>query len=158
MLYCRGKRRNVMFRSLFDTDDNFFEQFRRLQEDIESSFWDWPFSSIRASEGRGFPLINLGSTKDKVVVYILAPGMEPDDIELTIRNGLLSVSGQRDIEKEAGKKYHANERFSGKFHRAISLPDYADPEGAEAKYTDGILTVTINRSEAAPSTKSIEIK
>ena len=147
-----------MFRSLFDTDDSFFDQFRKMQEDIESGFWDWPFSSIRASEARGFPQINLGSTKDKVVVYILAPGMEAHDIELTIRHGLLSVSGQRDIEKEAGKKYHANERFSGKFHRTVSLPEYADPEGAEAKYSDGILMVTINRSEAAPSTKNIEIK
>lgn len=147
-----------MFRSLFDTDDSYFDQFRRMQEDIENSFLDWPFASIRASQGRGYPQINLGTTKDKVVVYILVPGMEPHDIELTIRHGLLSVSGQRDIEKEAGKKYHTKERFTGKFHRAISLPDYADPEGVEAKYTDGILTVTINRSEAAPSTKSIEIK
>ncbi|WP_064604373.1 Hsp20/alpha crystallin family protein [Photobacterium sp. J15] len=147
-----------MFRSLFDSNENFFDQFRRMQEDFENNFFDWPFTSIRASAGRGYPWINLGSTKDKVVVYILAPGMDPKDIELTIRHGLLSVSGQRELQEEVGKKYHTKERFSGKFHRAISLPDYADPEKVEARYTDGILTVTINRSEVAPSIKSIEIK
>ncbi|MGF1756558.1 Hsp20/alpha crystallin family protein [Photobacterium sagamiensis] len=147
-----------MSRSLIDIEDSFYEPLHRMQDELTHNFWDWPFTSIRATGHKSYPPSNLGHTDDKVIVYLFVPGLDLASIELNARHGLLTISGQRPIPKTEKGKYYANERFSGEFHRSISLPDYADPDQAEASYRDGILTVSLRRNEDALSPKKIEIK
>lgn len=71
---------------------------------------------------------------------------------MTIERGVLTVAGERKpsiARDDKGVAVHVNERFSGRFRRAVSLPDDADPAQVNARYVDGILCVSVNRRESA---------
>jgi len=86
-------------------------------------------------------------------VIAFAPGIDPQEIEITVDRGLLSLSGERRSESSgqqgAKANTYAQERFTGKFRRVISLPEDADPAKVEAKFRDGILHVTVAKRESS---------
>ncbi len=82
----------------------------------------------------------------------LAPGLDPNAIQLSIDRGLLTISGERKSTlPEPGDRtsVYAQERFTGAFRRVLSLPDDIDPAKADASYQDGVLRVTLSRRESA---------
>jgi HSP20 family protein len=107
---------------------------------------------IRGVGRGGYPALNVGGTPQSVEVYAFAPGLDPASIDVNLDRGVLTLAGER---KEALPKtdekvtVHANERFSGRFRRVVSLPDDIDPSAVSAKYTDGVLHVSIQRRAAA---------
>ncbi len=149
-----------MFGNLLNFD-NLFDEFRRLQRELDSTFESWPGRpSIRAVARGSFPPINVGSTPQAVQVYLFAPGLDTEKLDLSIQQNLLTVSGERKIqETESGKagNYHLRERFSGSFRRVLSLPDDVDPDQVEARYQDGVLHITVARRESTRP-RQIEIK
>lgn len=149
-----------MFGNLLNFD-NLFDDFRRLQRELDSNFGAWPGRpSIRAVARGSFPPINVGSTPEAVQVYLFAPGLDTEKLDLSIQQNLLTVSGERKVqETESGKagNYHLRERFGGNFRRVLSLPDDVDPDHVEARYQDGVLHITIARRESARP-RQIEIK
>jgi HSP20 family protein len=86
-----------------------------------------------------------------VHVYLFAPGLEPKSFNLSIQQNLLLVSGERRLPVEEKATYFRQERFDGEFRRVITLPEDVDPARVDAKYSDGILQVTLQRKEAARS-------
>jgi HSP20 family protein len=109
-------------------------------------------SSIRGLTGSSFPVINVGTTPEAIEVMALAPGLEPDSLQLTMDRGLLVIAGERKSEvPEAGDatSIYAQERFVGSFRRVISLPEDADPAKVEASYRDGILHVSVAKRESS---------
>lgn len=135
---------------LFRPSADVFEQLNRLQSQLDQVFR--PGVSIRALSGASFPALNVGSTPDTVEVMALAPGLDPNAIQLTIDRGLLIISGERQSDvPEQGERtsVYAQERFSGAFRRVITLPDDVDPGKVDATYKDGILRVTLSRQEAS---------
>jgi HSP20 family protein len=140
-----------MFGSLFSSfDSGVFDDLRRLENEVDQLFGAqaWP-AGIRSVRRGTFPPINVGATPERVDVYLFAGGLDPKSLDLSIRQNLLSISGIRNVELREDAEYYRRERFSGEFHRVVSLPDDVDPERVEATYRDGVLHITVQRRDAA---------
>jgi HSP20 family protein len=111
---------------------------------------------IRSAPRGTFPAINVIQTPTDVKVYLFAPGVDPKKLDVSIQQGLLTVSGERQIPVRDEATYYRQERFSGEFRRAISLGEDVDPDTVEAKYRDGILQIQVRRRESAKP-RQIEI-
>lgn len=131
-------------------EDSLFDEFRRMQMDVDQLFGSspWP-SGIRAVARGTYPAINVGSTPDQVDVYLFAAGMDPKSLDISIQQNLLSVSGERKRSTGEDAGYYRRERFDGEFRRVVTLPDDVDPDKTEASYRDGVLHITVQRRESA---------
>ena len=108
-----------------------------------------PFSGRRPALANGtvadwVPAVDIVEEKDKFVLKADVPGVDPADIEVSMDNGGLSLSGERQSEtRDESEGLKRVERISGKFYRRFTLPDTADAEGISAKSSNGILEVSI---------------
>lgn len=94
------------------------------------------------------PSIDIAETDDQFQIAVELPGMKKDDILVNLENGRLSISGERSFkDEEKGKTYHRVETSYGSFNRSFQLPDNVDEESIDASYKDGLLNITINKSE-----------
>ncbi len=133
---------------------------RKLRDDLNSLF-ELPFWSSFARQGQLFggwsPALDLYQDKDNVVAVVELPGMKKEDIEISLREGTLTIGGERKGQTSNGEKAERTERYIGKFRRSITLPTRVDADKISATYRDGILTVTLPKvDEAKP--KQIEVK
>ena len=135
-----------MFGTLFSS--NAFED-RRFENQLNQLLSRGPYSTgIRAVPRGTYPPINVGATTEQVDVYLFVAGANPEGIEVSVQQNLLTVSGRRPATVKADADYYRRERFDGDFRRVIALPDDADPERVEARYRDGILHITVHRRQA----------
>jgi HSP20 family protein len=138
---------NPMFRSSADL----FAELNRMQTLLDQVFPS-AGSGIRSAAGTGFPVLNVGSTPTAIEVQALAPGLEPDKLEITVDRGLLVIAGERrsQLPPAGGRtSVYAQERFTGPFRRVVSLPEDADPNRVEASYREGVLRITVARRESS---------
>lgn len=146
-----------MYRSLFPRD--LFAEMDRLQREMQQAFDQSP--SIRGVGRGGYPALNVGSTSTSVEVYAFAPGIDPATIDVNLDRGVLTLAGERrsplppaaaaGTASDDKATLHASERFAGRFRRVVSLPDDIDPNAVTARYTDGVLHVSVGRrTSAAP--------
>lgn len=108
---------------------------RRVSRDDQNSVADW------------VPAVDIVEETDRFVLRADVPGVKAGDIDVSMDNGVLSVSGERRaiaMDEEAGVS--RIERATGRFLRRFTLPETANPEGIEARYADGILEVTIPKA------------
>ncbi|HUO87193.1 MAG TPA: Hsp20/alpha crystallin family protein [Thermoanaerobaculia bacterium] len=98
------------------------------------------------------PAVDIRENNESYVLSAELPGLTKDDVEITIENNVLKLSGERRFEKEVKEEeLHRVERAYGSFSRAFSLPTRVDAERVEASFADGILTVTVPKAaEARP--------
>ena len=98
------------------------------------------------------PTFEVKETNDQFGVRADVPGVEEKDVDISLHNGVLSVTGTRSSEqRNEGDAYYVHERQYGSFSRSFALPDTADGEKVDASLTNGVLTVTIGkRAEAKP--------
>jgi HSP20 family protein len=117
------------------------------------------FSNMRDTLAVGeYPAINALTGKESVILTAELPGINPDKLNIAVQNDTLSISGSRDIDAlKEGEVYHRQERSHGQFSRTIKLPFNANPEKVDASYKKGILSITLQRSEA-DKPKKIAIK
>ncbi|WP_341674907.1 Hsp20 family protein [Niveibacterium sp. SC-1] len=135
----------MFYRSFFPRD--VFSQLDRLHSQLSHAFEGSP--NIRGAEG-GFPAINLGTTERSVEIHAFAPGIDPASLDVQIDKGVLTLSGERKTEERAEQTtIHVDERFSGEFRRVIALPDDIDATAVSARYSDGVLQISVPRREAA---------
>jgi HSP20 family protein len=100
----------------------------------ETEQWNIPIDVIRKD--------------DKILVKASVPGVNPDDIEVTVENNVLTLKAETKQEKETEEGgYLVRERAWGSFYRALSLPDTVDTDKIKPVYTDGVLTVTLPIAE-----------
>jgi len=124
--------------------------------DIPSGFGNGRKESLTIAEWS--PSVDIIENEKEYVIKAELPEIEQKDVKVTVQNGILSLSGERRFEKEEkGRKYHRIERSYGSFIRSFDLPDDADAEHVEAKFSDGVLTVHVTKSKEATA-KEIEIK
>lgn len=139
-----------MFRSLTAYDGGLFDGFRRLQDEIDNLFDQWPATTgLRAAARGAFPPINIGATPERIQVYLFAPGIDPKKVELSIQENVLTVAGERELPADEAATYYRRERYAGGFRRVITLPEDADPDRVEATYRDGVLRITVQRKESS---------
>lgn len=139
-------------------DSDIFDQFERMRREIDAMFGDWggPMG-IRSVAAGTYPAINVGASPKQVDVYVFAAGADPKNLEISLQQNLLTVSGEREIVLPEGAQAYRRERFTGSFKRVINLPDGVDPDKVNATYKDGVLHVTIERREELEPRK-IEVK
>jgi len=135
-----------------------FEEFRRLQEDMDELFGRWASPVGIRSPGYGaYPAVNVGATPEQVNVYVFAAGLDPKSVDISLQQNLLTIAGERSAMTEEDADYYRRERFDGSFRRVIALPDDVDPERVDARYRDGVLQITVQRRETARP-RRIEVK
>ena len=100
------------------------------------------------------PTMDLFEDKDNLVARAELPGLKKKEIEISLQEGVLTISGERIREKEGD--YHRSERFHGQFHRSLSLPKTVQADKVKATYKDGLLTVILPKTEEAKP-KQIEV-
>jgi HSP20 family protein len=93
----------------------------------------------------GWPQLEIEQDGDRIRVVAELPGVNEDDIELTVEDGVLSLSGEKRSERKDENGY--SERSYGRFERRIALPSNIDEEACSADFKNGVLTVTIPRAE-----------
>lgn len=104
------------------------------------------------------PAVDITEDDKEYLVKAELPEVNKENVKVTVENGILTISGERQFDKEEkGRKYHRIERSYGSFVRSFGLPDDADAEKVEAQFTDGVLKVHVAKSEAAKP-KQIEVK
>lgn len=114
----------------------------------EDFFAGSPWSSgIRSVQQGTYPPVNLGSSPDSVDVYVFAAGLDPQSLNVSLQQNLLTISGERQEEPQKQATYYRRERFNGTFQRVLTLPEDVDPDKVDATYRDGVLHVRIGRRE-----------
>ncbi len=105
------------------------------------------------------PSVDIKEEANRYVVQADLPGVKPEDIEVTLQNGVLTIKGERQTEaKEERENYKRIERFYGSFFRRFSLPESVEEEKIEANYDKGVLTVSIpKKPEVQPKKISVKV-
>jgi HSP20 family protein len=147
-----------MFGYLGNLDSSLFDDFRRVQREMDELLAGapWP-SGIRAVARGTYPPVNIGSTADRVDIYVFAAGIDPKTLDIAIQQNLLTVAGERKLATAEGVNYYRKERFDGAFRRVVTLPDDVDPDKVDARYRDGVLHISVRRRESAKP-RQIEVK
>jgi HSP20 family protein len=147
-----------MFGNLMNLEGGLFDQFRRMEREMDQLFGAGPRASgVRSGTAGAFPALNVGATPDRIEVYVFAPGVDPNALEISIQQNVLAIAGNREEPAAENARYFRRERFEGQFYRAVTLPEDADPEQVKARCRDGILRITVQRREAARP-RQIEVK
>ncbi|WP_020409185.1 Hsp20/alpha crystallin family protein [Hahella ganghwensis] len=103
------------------------------------------------------PAVDVTETKTDYLIKAELPGVNKEDVKVSVEDNILSIQGERHLEKEEqDKKHHRIERFYGSFARSFQLPDNVDENNIQAEYKDGLLTLKLNKVEKAQP-KTIEI-
>jgi HSP20 family protein len=125
------------FRALQEEVDDLLNRF---SNDFDADWMTRPFA----------PAADLSESADSVQVRIDVPGMEAKNIDIEVRGKELHVTGERNEEREEkGKTWHRVERRTGSFSRTIALPCEVRDDRAKADYANGVLTVTLPKTEEA---------
>ena len=128
------------------------EHLCQLREEIDRLF-ETPFADF-SRMGEFFngwaPPLDLSEDKDNLVASIEVPGLSKENLDVSVHEGVLNISGERVNAKEReNDEAHRRERVYGRFHRSISLPKPVKVESIKAIYRDGVLTVTMPKTEQA---------
>jgi HSP20 family protein len=95
-----------------------------------------------------YPLVNISEDPEHIYVRAELPGVNPEDLDITIKEQHLVIRGERKIPpEEKNVNYHRRERESGFFRRVLRLPSQVDPNKVEAACKDGVLTITLAKPE-----------
>ncbi len=130
---------------------------REMDRLFDRFFEGWPFR-VSAEQRPWAPSVDVSETAKEVVVKAELPGMDPKDIDVSVRGDILSVAGERKQEKEEkGENFHRIESTYGSFSRSIQLPAEVDAGKVNATYKDGVLKITLPKTKEA-ATKKIEVK
>lgn len=148
-----------MFELMFNHPAAFFGDLDRLRREFDDVLESTGMNAgIRSVAPGTFPPLNIGNTPESVEVYAFAPGLDPGKLEVTVDRGVLGIAGERasSLPDESARKrvsVYSRERLSGRFRRAVSLPEDADPGNVQADYRDGVLHVRIARRPAPQPTR-----
>jgi len=137
-----------------------WQDFEGLQQRLQDVFGDTPFAvnAANVESGQWAPPVDIRETEDALHMHVELPGIEKDEVVLEVRDGVLSVSGERRFEKDVKEEHsHRIERVYGRFSRSFSLPRNVDADAVEASMKDGVLHVKLPKLDSAKA-KAIAIK
>jgi HSP20 family protein len=128
------------------------DRWSNLRDEL-NSFFDTPFWSGFGRTGQLFtgwsPALDLYESGDNMVAVIELSGMRKEDIDISLHDGTLTISGERKRESNNGETAQRTERYVGTFRRSIALPTRVDASKVSATYQDGILKVVLPKAEEA---------
>ena len=128
------------FRDLLSIQD----EMNRVVDD----FFGRPMTRLEWTEGVWSPSVDVSETKDNVVIKAEMPGMNKDDVNISIQDNVLTLKGEKKQEKEErDANYHRIERSYGSFCRSFTLPTSVKTDKIKASYKDGVLNITLPKTE-----------
>jgi HSP20 family protein len=142
-----------------------WDPFRELEEMQHRLAPFWGREAIRKSDKDEMllsadwtPAVDITEDDNEYVIRAELPGIRKEDIRVSLDDNVLSISGERTMEKEEkGKRHHRVERSYGKFVRSFTLPERTDNQHIKAEHKDGVLTVHLMKSEEQKP-RQIEVK
>lgn len=137
-----------------------YRDINRIRSELNRIFQD-PLAMLQSGSsllGGWEPTIDVYEDKDKITVKAEVPGMKKEDIEVAVEGNFLTISGERkdEHEEKQGEAFRS-ERYFGRFERSITLSENVDATKVQANYKDGVLTITLPKSEQHKA-KQIEVK
>jgi len=129
-----------------------FEEFFNRHSDLSRSFWGEDMASTDWT-----PPVDIKETPENYQIDIELPAVAAEDVKVTVKDGVLAVSGERKLENEAEGKVHRIERRYGRFTRSFRLPEDADEGRIEASAKDGVLHLKLHKREQVKP-RAIEVK
>jgi HSP20 family protein len=106
--------------------------------------------SSRTATTAWAPALDISERKDAYLVTVELPGLKPEDLDLTMEDGLLTIKGERQFTSESSEQqFHRVERRYGAFRRSITLPAHVMAEGIQASFEDGVLQIMVPKAEEA---------
>ncbi len=125
-----------------------FQELDRLQRQMDALFQNVAGRERYPRRVGVYPLVNISEDADHIYVRAELSGVNPEDLDITIKDQHLVIRGERKIPpEEKNVNYHRRERESGFFRRVLRLPAQVDPLKVEAACKDGVLTVTLAKPE-----------
>ena len=126
---------------------------------IERFFYEWP-SFETDTDITWSPRVDVNETENDITIDVELPGIDKKDVKVEVKNNVLSISGERKMEKKIENTESSRiERHYGKFERTFGLPDTVEAGKVSAKYKDGILALTLPKTEKAKTKEiAVEIK
>ena len=121
----------------------------QMRRDMESLMERLTGVTADGSVAGVFPPMNVSEDRDHYYVRALIPGVDAAQLDVSVVHQTLTVSGTRQPAEEKGASYHRRERVEGAFSRSVTLPASFDGARVDAKYGDGVLTLTLPKPEAA---------
>ncbi len=142
-----------------------FRELERLRQEMDRIFESvlpsrsWALEFLPGAAARRYPRVNVAEQDDQYIVEALAPGVDPATLDVSVKDNVLTVSGEKKApEGVRAEAYHRNERSAGRFVRSIELPADVDTAKVKAVYADGILQVVLPKApEARPKRIEIEL-
>jgi HSP20 family protein len=126
------------------------DPFRELASFFEN--WTAPTGKDQLAAGNFVPPVDVYEDEHNLVLKLEVPGINEEDLNVSVENNTLTIAGERKFEKEEKEEnFHRIERRYGSFTRTFRLPNTVDPDKVEAGYEKGILKITLaKRAEAKP--------
>jgi HSP20 family protein len=122
--------------------------FDQLRREMERGLTTQTGEESSAATSDWVPAVDIKENEDSFVIVADIPGVKPEDIEVQMDNGVLTIKGEKETEKkEEREDFKRVERSYGSFYRRFSLPDTADPESITAKSDHGVLEITVAKQE-----------
>ena len=139
--------------------DPFFGSFFNEMENLFEDFWGSNFlADVEGSSRRCS--VDISENEDKFIVEAELPGIDEENLEVKLDQDILTISAQReekDEEKDEEKNYYRKEIRKGRFERRFRLPDNIDQDEIKANLQNGMLKITLPKSEEAKTVKNIEV-
>ena len=123
-----------------------WRETERLRREMNRLFNDWP-TRAREATAPEFPAMNVWMDEESAVVTAELPGVQLDNIEISVEDDVLTLRGQRQPDEVQGATYHRQERRYGGFLRTFRLPFRVDSAKVEATFKNGILSILLPRAE-----------
>lgn len=147
-------RAPTLFRD--ENRDPFWSFRREMDRLVDDTFRGFGLTSPGFGRAMNWPSLEVNETDTEVRVTAEVPGLNEKDIELTVEDGVLTLRGEKKSETQ-DKDRGYSERFYGRFERRIALPNGVDEERANARFENGVLTVTMPKSPEMEHARRIPI-
>ncbi len=139
--------------------DRFYDQIFRAHQMFGTPLTEWrEVDPLKQAENsfRGFmnlPQTDVAEDDDGFTISVELPGLDENDIDLSAKNGRLTINGEKTTEPDDVKKnYHIKERRYGSFRRSFNVPEYVNDKNITADFSRGVLTITLPKKPSAAST------
>ena len=127
--------------------------FAQLRDEVNRLFTTMEGTETSGATANWIPAVDIHEYDDRFALFVDLPGVDPNQVEITLANGVLSLSGERTTEKPVGRKEGEVrtrvERGTGRFHRQFILPDSIDSDQIQARGRNGVVEISVAKKAKA---------
>lgn len=147
-------------RNPFEGVTDYFSELNRLRQRGVYGSEPGQEDRQRTHASAWVPATDIFARGDDLVIRVELAGVSPEEVNLGLAKGVLTVSGSRrsDMEQDDGDVFYVRERFYGEFRRLITLPEGTEPEQINAEFADGLVEIVVRGGVGSPDAQRIEVR